>query len=603
MKYTKFIIENYRAIKGPLEIDLSSRIIPLIGINECGKTTILQAIYCFDYNNDNTYEGRHLKNTMNLYSPNRNVKPHITASIEIDRQKFFLITDHILTELKKRDNATPKPASVVAVGPDGQPIQKQQKTKYQIEIEELDKFRKEHSQHRVINLSIVRDFVGSTPQYFCDLFPSLSADMQSQFCIDIIDRLPRIIYTDDFTDRPESIININQAGQVPVSDWKNIFEKVFRLAGNYTLSDTLNEQDSRIQKTILSNVKIFLNESLTGFWSRFSSSRVIETNLDITPNKQLSVTIVERTETGAESYFEITDRSKGFIWYYNFIMKIMFNPKESGSENETIFLLDEPGSYLHDKAQEDLCSKLKDISEKEGIVIYCTHSAKLLNPKIVAPNNIQIIEKDKNSNVQATSLLSKNNTKSSKNSALQPLYEALEIPEYEKITQNEKIVCVEGIYDKYAIECFCLNLSEDIRIFPSTGAASVINNISYFITYQRPYIALWDNDSEGRKQKEKASEYFGTQEARNFTMLPLMNKDKMIMQDMFDENDFIMFKERLNLPKEANYATIINTFRFCGNVETKKEIISNLSENTKLNFETLSQMIQNHFCEFSTSTQ
>ena len=61
MKYKSFSISNYRAIKAPLTIDLSKRIVPLVGVNECGKTTILQAIFCFDENNvrktvENTYK-------------------------------------------------------------------------------------------------------------------------------------------------------------------------------------------------------------------------------------------------------------------------------------------------------------------------------------------------------------------------------------------------------------------------------------------------------------------------------------------------------------------------------------------------------------------
>ena len=52
MEYKKFILQNYRAIVNPIEIDLSHGIVPLVGVNECGKTTILQAIFCFDYSND-----------------------------------------------------------------------------------------------------------------------------------------------------------------------------------------------------------------------------------------------------------------------------------------------------------------------------------------------------------------------------------------------------------------------------------------------------------------------------------------------------------------------------------------------------------------------
>ncbi len=69
MRYKKFIIRNYRAITGPLVIDLDKKsLVPIIGINESGKTTILHAIYAFDCFNDKFNEGgRHLEDTVNLY--------------------------------------------------------------------------------------------------------------------------------------------------------------------------------------------------------------------------------------------------------------------------------------------------------------------------------------------------------------------------------------------------------------------------------------------------------------------------------------------------------------------------------------------------------
>ena len=67
MKYLKFRIKNYRAIKD-LEIDLEKNsLIPIIGINECGKTTILKAIFAFDWVNDNLLEGRSCRKSLKIY--------------------------------------------------------------------------------------------------------------------------------------------------------------------------------------------------------------------------------------------------------------------------------------------------------------------------------------------------------------------------------------------------------------------------------------------------------------------------------------------------------------------------------------------------------
>ena len=67
MKYTKFTLKDYKAIAGELEIDIKKSLLPIICINESGKTSILWGIFAFDEANDALNEGRHMKNVGNLY--------------------------------------------------------------------------------------------------------------------------------------------------------------------------------------------------------------------------------------------------------------------------------------------------------------------------------------------------------------------------------------------------------------------------------------------------------------------------------------------------------------------------------------------------------
>lgn len=101
MRYLGFIIRNYRAIKGPLKVNLKDkRLIPIVGINECRKTTILQAIYCFDYTNDKEYKGRHLQNIKNLYETVHE-EGTIEAEISCTKQELDRIFDISLSPLLK----------------------------------------------------------------------------------------------------------------------------------------------------------------------------------------------------------------------------------------------------------------------------------------------------------------------------------------------------------------------------------------------------------------------------------------------------------------------------------------------------------------------
>ena len=74
------------------------------------------------------------------------------------------------------------------------------------------------------------------------------------------------------------------------------------------------------------------------------------------------------------------NRSKGFIWFFNFVMRSEFiQEKYQDEKDKFIFLFDEPGAYLHVAMQEKICEFLKKLSN-ENPVIYCTHSYSMLEP-------------------------------------------------------------------------------------------------------------------------------------------------------------------------------------------------------------------------------
>ncbi len=96
MRYRKFIIQNYRGIVGPLEIDvLKKSLHPIIGVNESSKTTILQAILAFDCHNDRLNDnGRHLKDIENLFATAPET-PTISAEVDITYDEFTAFLGYV----------------------------------------------------------------------------------------------------------------------------------------------------------------------------------------------------------------------------------------------------------------------------------------------------------------------------------------------------------------------------------------------------------------------------------------------------------------------------------------------------------------------------
>ncbi len=560
MEYIKFQINQYKGIKGPLDIDISkSRLIPLVGINECGKTTILKAIFCFDYINDNSYEGAHLERLENLYSSERGEQPRISAYIKTDKKEFLDIINDI-----KEENSELNISEEI----------------YQ-QIQEITSFNE---------IIITRDLI--TKKYSIDILNFIELDIQNLICKEIIrSELPYILYNDDFNDRPANSIEIDENKK---TEWLEIYERVFENAG-HNLYDVIEEKNEEKRATIIEDVVLKLNNNLTKTWNRFKlgslfSKLKISLVVDV-EKKKILVKIIEDKD-GHMYYFKVDDRSKGFIWYYNFTMKLMYNPKFVGKEERTIFLLDEPGSYLHASAQDNLCNKLMEISQKNGIVVYCTHSHHMLNPKYVPLNNIMIVEKDKKQLItlnKATEI----NTNITKNHAFQPIYEALQLPFYNTIEKEDLIVAVEGIYDKYAIEIFG-NLDKNIKIFPCTCCEDIIKNIPYFILYDMKYIVIWDNDKAGRDSRDKAKAIFGSEEANKFEILHNKNGKDRRMEEMFENDDINMIKVKLKLPKDCSYETVLSTLYYSNHKNSIKESIS---EETKNNFQILGRIIKKTFDE------
>ena len=176
MKYKKFIIKKYRAIKDPLEINLEkSSLIPIIGINECGKTTILQAIFAFDFLNDSLNNGIHLESFENLYDPSSQ-EGVISAEIEIS-------WDEIKKVLNESDNGDNKNI-----------VKKYKRKKAQYEINKT----------LVISRNLQDKKYNIEDEYFND------PDFNDEFSRKILRKLPYTLYFDDFRDSVDDKIEIKE---------------------------------------------------------------------------------------------------------------------------------------------------------------------------------------------------------------------------------------------------------------------------------------------------------------------------------------------------------------------------------------------------------
>jgi hypothetical protein len=557
MRFKKFIIEDYRAITGPLTIDVSSRtLLPIIGINESGKTTILQALFAFDTYNDDLNDERHLKDTLNLYSTSPgNAK--VTAVIECTRNDLYDAFDDV------EDESAQGKASVA-------------------------RWKK---RSRLPNtITITRDI--KSQNYSIKEEPFATSPLADLLAREVIKFLPYILYFDDFRDKVDEQIEIPVSKTTGLTGWAATMQQLFRQTDESFSIFALVNLEERQRKSVLAKVQRHLNETLTRQWQdfRLDDSDALEIGLVFeapAPGQptggSLRLEIVERDSNGDDHFFFISDRSKGFYWFFNFVMKLEFNPKVLHNNGQgSIYLLDEPGSYLHATAQAKLCGKLKSLSES-NIVVYCTHSHYLLNPEVIPFSNIGVAVKDANGSISLVPIYQHDGNILERRSAFQPLIDALQIKPFMIDVTHARAVLVEGIYDYYALELF--RKQRPVSVLPSAGADSVKFFVSLLIAWQIRFRALWDDDKAGRDALSRAEKLFGKEVAeQSFMLLPTHGGPTTILQNLFDGGDLSMIRKELTLSSDASFERTLAALFFSGR---RAELLNKMSGKTQQNLATL----------------
>lgn len=293
--------------------------------------------------------------------------------------------------------------------------------------------------------------------------------------------------------------------------------------------------------------------------------------------------VKDKSHKDKKRTFNISERSKGFQWFFNYMIKLKFNPNYKEELKNSIFLLDEPGSYLHSSAQSELLKELERVS-KDNFILFCTHSQYLLNSEIIKLESIKIVEK-KESKI---TLQNYGNYKSKKDKgALSPIYQALQLNFAHDFLG--KTVITEGITDYYLLNIIQNHteyIPRDITIIPSSGAGHSSTLISLAISFSDNFLILLDNDEAGKSAETKYVKEFGEGIKSNIHFYNSSIKD-------FKLEDFLCQKDSSDLLKITKSTELKRAFGFIyyDYKKEQKEFICNLSSETLANFKTTFEKI------------
>ena len=199
--------------------------------------------------------------------------------------------------------------------------------------------------------------------------------------------LPDIIYYEDFVFEVPNIITFSEKeNDVDASnlEWKSILNDIYNAVKGESgtdnfLKDVVNwlKNNPKDDNTIENRMQVMgnkMNEIITEKWKDIAKDNSVFQSIVISRlnGDQYSISVKSKNNT-----FKLHERSKGFRWFFAFLILTEF--RKSRKKN-TIFLLDEPAAYLHAVAQERIKKDL-DVLCDGSTVIFSTHSPYLLDYK------------------------------------------------------------------------------------------------------------------------------------------------------------------------------------------------------------------------------
>lgn len=537
VKIREFRIKNFKGIKDAT-IEISSDVITLIGLNESGKTTVLEALSHYISSDKNTSE---LVSTVQKASSSQDIIPISKRAAFSDQIKIIadvLLDDDDVRALNKY--YLDEHSMIIHDG----------EIKRNFTIEKVYNFEDSHLISTISNYGISFPVSEKGKKKKIVLGAGAFSDETEKKLwvggvLTLQERHPKIAYfptflfnfpdriyisnteenssqinsyytqvIQDVLDSEGSNLNLKKHIIDRVDKFKKGDELIFTFVSKFSSSIEKKQIDAVMQKASSEMTRVIF-----GAWNeilgRRAAGKRIQIDWAIDSNKDNSI-YLEIYIIDGESRYSISERSLGFRWFFSFLLFTQFrrNRKDGGA---TIFLFDEPAANLHSKAQVKLLESFTRIAGGLTKIIYSTHSHYMINPYWLENSYIisnSASEEDavgsfdslliNDTDVVATKYRTFVGSHPSQTTYFQPVLDALDVG-FSPIVASSKALIVEGKFDYFPILYFrrLLGCGNSPEIFPANGAGNAGRIITLFRGWGVDFRLILDGDLAGQKGKDK----------------------------------------------------------------------------------------------------
>ena len=584
MKIKKIEINNFKSIE-KLEFDIkkvgNSYTTIFVGINESGKSNILEAFSYFKVPADDNFEFDTLSNQKNetakyvdffyhLEFENINTYSDIIKNyIEFDGEFDFEIYDVVKN---------------VYLGCDETEFESGYRFLINLQKKELFFNKKTED---TLEILTENDETNSLKKLTNEEFRKFFEDK----IIEIIEAFePKVSCWTPLDTHLLSDVNLN--------DWKNDInlnnplKNIFTLAGFNDNAKILEQVDritnSQKRSKLVSKLNDALNDYLGKVWKH-----KIDTVIEITETGLFSLSFKDTGEDNKHDRFSINERSEGAKHFLSLILSLSLESQSNTRKNELI-LIDEPEIHLHPSGIRDLSKELLKIGEKNYVFV-ATHSPFLIDRK--NKERHCIITKNKKAITVKRALSADENIIDD-----EVLREAFGLEVFKDLLNPHSLI-VEGCSDKIIIQKI-FNIIGKKNIGITNGHGSNIDTLASKLNHNDlSILVVVDDDKEGRKYKKNILKIGGAYDESNvFTIRDLVGKsmNNGTIEDLLDieflKSQFMRFYKS----KFEDVADII--------IEAEKPFIEQISiylkkkkKHSKFNMDLFKKQLSDEFKPTKTS--
>ncbi len=597
MRYLRFRIRNFKGIKDTtinLETIAGASVFAFVGLNESGKTTILEAIHSFspdDATSELLAGDKHVgvpfaervpRHQLSSFTGNVSVM----ATLQVQDEEKQTIAKQLAKERQLTLDWSSIPSELTFERKQRFADGDLQKNYFDI----LGDFRVRTPGNRkwraptAEELTLIRDEAYSfTPDI--SYFPTFVFNFPDRIFLtdrgDKLDRFYRSVFQDilDYDGKGYTIekdIVRRVRGDSFVIPWLNFLELWARDDAESKIQHVIDRASATVTNVVFGRWNRIFGEDTRGKEIIVSygvaEGEVKDTRGVVSKTHSHDVHIKFQIRDGTRR-FDVNDRSLGFRWFFAFMLFTQFRVARA-STRPLLFLFDEPASNLHAAAQQKLIDCFPEIAKGPHALAYTTHSHYMIEPKwleqtFIVTNRADgpptsvvdaISLDDESLDIKATTYRSFVNDHPGQTSYFQPILDRLDVVPSRFDLQKVGIV-VEGKSDYYILRYAAKLLGfGDLPLVPGLGAGTFGALAAMHAGWNLHFLFVLDGDKQGNEERSRYVKEYGIPICRLCTIDNLVTGVTEI-EDLLDDEARDAVKKQLEIAGKPTKAHIRRFFQ------------------------------------------